>query len=254
MVFLALLRLAVKGEQVEIKRGRCMAHPFKKRAYIAHCEPFAYCAYAASILVHGKVADDLADEKGFKRFKSSLAKPFTSHMRKKALKDYSELDRRVFEGLRRLSEVEKQQLPSVDVPADVFGDILADILSFGLDGTNEKIMRNIGRHIGRWIYIVDAADDLDEDIEKNRFNAFERLYSGKIPDEERKSVANSLKLELLAAEPAFDLIDYKELCDIEAIVANIMYLGMPKTAEKVLGLNNCNDIKDRKTKGNKEHG
>lgn len=253
MVFLALLRLAVKGERVQIKRGRCMAHPFKKRAYVAHCEPLAYCAYAAAILVHGKIADDLMDEKGFQNLKARLAKPFTSHMRKKALKKYSELDKRVSDGLRRLSEIEKQGLPSVDAPADVFGDILADILSFDLEGTDEKIMRNIGRHIGRWIYIIDAADDLDDDIKKKRFNAFEKLYNGQIPDEERESIANSLKLELLAAEPAFDLIDYNELYDIEAIVGNIMYLGMPNTAKKVLKLS-CNAINEKETKGNEENG
>ncbi|MBP3375911.1 MAG: hypothetical protein J6L83_04030, partial [Clostridia bacterium] len=221
MVFLALLRIALEGKQVEIKRGRCIAHPFKKRAYVTHCEPLAYCAYAAAILTHGKVADDLVDEKGFKRFKASLIKPFTSHMRKKALKKYSELDERVSSGLKRLSEIEAEGLASVDVPADEFGEILADILSYGLEGTDEKIMRNIGRHVGRWIYIIDAADDLDEDIKKNRFNAFAKLYGGRIPDEERESVANSLRLELLAAEPAFDLIDYNELYDIEAIIGNI---------------------------------
>ena len=248
MVFLALLRIALEGKQVEIKRGRCIAHPFKKRAYVTHCEPLAYCAYAAAILTHGKVADDLVDEKGFKRFKASLIKPFTSHMRKKALKKYAELDERVSSGLKRLSEIEAEGLASVDVPADAFGDILADILSYGLEGTDEKIMRNIGRHVGRWIYIIDAADDLDEDIRKNRFNAFAKLYGGRIPDDERESVANSLRLELLAAEPAFDLIDYNELYDIEAIIGNIMYLGMPNTAERVLGLkcdDNCDDSNEK---------
>ena len=248
MVFLALLRIALEGKQVEIKRGRCIAHPFKKRAYVTHCEPLAYCAYAAAILTHGKVADDLVDEKGFKRFKASLIKPFTSHMRKKALKKYAELDERVASGLRKLSKIEAEGLASVDVPADAFGEILADILSYGLEGTDEKIMRNIGRHVGRWIYIIDAADDLDEDIKKNRFNAFAKLYGGRIPDEERESVANSLRLELLAAEPAFDLIDYNELYDIEAIIGNIMYLGMPNTAERVLGLkcdDNCDDSNEK---------
>ncbi len=253
IVFLALLRLALDGKPVEIKRGRCMAHPFRKRAYIVFCEPLAYCAYAAAILTHGKIADDLCDEKGLKRLKARIVKPFTSHMRKKALKKYSELDRRVFEGLRQLSEIEKQGLASVDIPADAFGDILADILSFGLEGSDEKIMRNIGRHIGRWIYIVDAADDLDEDIKKNRFNAFERLYSGEIPENERESVANSLRLELLAAEPAFDLIDYRDLYDIEAIIGNIIYLGMPKTAEKVLKLKG-NDNIENETKGKSDNG
>ena len=252
IAFLALLRLAISGQQVEIKKGRCMAHPLKKRAYVNFCEPLAYSAYASAILTYGKIVDDLNDEKGTKKLKATLAKPFCSGMRRKALKKYAELDKKVFEGLKKLSDVERQNLPSVDVPADAFGDILADILSFGLEGTDEKIMRNIGKHIGRWIYIVDAADDLDEDIKKHRFNAFASLYNGPIPEQEKNTVANSLKLELLAAEPAFDLIDYHELYDIEEIIGNIIYRGMPKAAEKALGLGCC-DINEKKTKGKKRN-
>ncbi len=244
IVFLALLRLAIYGKQPEIKKGRCMAHPFKKRAYIAHCEPLAYCSYAAAILTHGKIADDINDEKGLKKLKALFAKPFSSHMRKKALKQYKDLDEKVNRGLKRLSQIEEQKLESVDIPADAFGDILSDILSYGLTGTDEKLMRKIGKHIGRWIYIVDAADDLSEDIKKKRFNAFACLYNGQIPNEEREAIANSLRLELLSAEPAFDLIEYNDLYDIEAIVANIIYRGMPQTAERILNPN-C-----KKTKGN----
>ena len=254
IAFLALLRIAAEGKQTEIKRGRCIAHPFRKRAYVAYCEPLAYCAYAAAILAYGKTVDDINDEKGFKRFKALLAKPFAKGMRKRALKEYGELDIRVFEGLKRLSDIEKKRLPSVDTPADAFGDILADILSFGLDGDNFKIMRNIGKHIGRWIYIVDAADDLDEDIKKERFNAFACLYGGEIPSDERKSVYDSLKLELLSAEPAFDLVDYGDLPHIEGIVSNIIYSGMPKVAEQVIGLDckgNCNG-KDKSKKRRKK--
>jgi hypothetical protein len=236
IAFLALLRIAAEGKQTEIKRGRCIAHPFRKRAYVAYCEPLAYCAYAAAILAYGKTVDDINDERGFKRFKALVVKPFVKGMRKRALKKYSELDIRVFEGLKRLSDIEKKRLPSVDTPADAFGDILADILSFGLEGDKFRIMRNIGKHVGRWIYIVDAADDLDEDIKKDRFNAFACLYGGEIPISDKQSVYDSLKLELLSAEPAFDLVDYGDLPHIEGIVSNIIYRGMPNVAEQVLGL------------------
>ena len=241
-VFLALLRLAIDGKQPKVKKGRCMAHPFRKRAYIAHCEPLAFCANAAAILTYGKIKDDLADERGTKKLKALLARPLASGMRRKALRKYAELDQMVSDGLKKLSDIEKQRLSSVDIPADAFGEILADIVSYGLEGNDKKIMQKIGKHIGRWIYIVDAADDLDEDIKKQRFNAFACLYDGAIPEEDREAVANSLRLELLAAEPAFDLIDYHELYDIEAIVSNIIYRGMPGTVEKILGLGcKCNN-------------
>lgn len=247
MTFLALLRLAVSNETPEIKVGRCIAHPFKKRAYVAECDALNYCTYASALLFYGKTVDDIIDERGKKRFKARLIKPFASGMRKKALKQYALLDEKIAKGMKKLSEIEKKKLPSVDVPAEHFGEILADIISFGLEGKDEVIMKNIGRHVGKWIYILDACDDLADDIEKERFNPFIYLYDGSPLTEELKhDVNNSLKLELLAAEPAFDLIDFEGKSDIEGIIKNIMYRGMPDVAERVLELNG-------KTKASRKH-
>ena len=161
-------------------------------------------------------------------------------------KSFGDLDKAVNEGLKLLSETEKERLASVDVPAERFGNIMAEILSYGLEGTDAKIMQNIGKHLGRWIYIVDAADDLDEDLERERYNPFACLYGGKpLTTEQKESIAVSLKLELLAAEPAFDLIDFNENPDIEGIIHNIIYSGMPDVAERVLEING-------KTKKNKK--
>ena len=257
-VFLALLRLAVTEERPEIKIGRCIAHPFKKRAYLAYCNSLAYCAYAYAILAFGKTVDDISDEKGMKRLKARLSKPFTKHMRKKALKkDFSELDKAVNDGLKKLSDTEKEKLPSVDIPADRFGDILADILSYGLEGNNQRIMRNIGHHIGRWIYIIDAADDLKDDLAKKRFNPFIYLYNGKeLTQDQKNDISMSLRLELLAAEPAFDLIDYNCDPNIEEIIKNIIYRGMPDVAERVLEINgkSKHNKKSKKKRGHSENG
>ena len=245
VAFLALLRIAIEGKPTEIKRGRCIAHPLRARKYVARCAPLDYCSYAAAILTYGKIVDDINDEHGFKKFKAALMKPMAQGMRRKALKNnYAELDRVVCDGLKKLSDIEKQELKSVDIPADAFGEILAEIMSYGLEGTNRTIMYNIGKHVGRWIYIVDAADDLDEDIKKGRYNAFALLYGGAIPKEQLHSVSDSLRLELLAAEPMFDLLDYGRLSNIEGIVHNIIYSGMPNAADAALGLR-C-DVKKKK--------
>ena len=254
VVFLALLRMAVTGEKPTFKSGNCIAHPFKKRAYAEFCDSLAYCSYAYAILAYGKNIDDLYDEKGGKRLKARLAKPFTAHMRKKALKkNFKELDESVREGLRLLSETEKEKMASVDVPAERFGEIMSDILSYGLEGTDAKIMKNIGKHLGRWIYIIDAADDLAEDLERKRYNPFACLYGNQpLTPEQRESVAVSLKLELMSAEPAFDLLDFDEIPDIEGIIHNIIYSGMPDVAERVLEINGkCRKTNKKPSKGKK---
>ena len=237
MVFLALLRLAISGENPTIKSGRCIAHPLKRRPYLDFCDSLAYCAYASALLVWGKTADDINDEKGLKRLKARLTKPLARKMRKKALKHYSELDEKINNGLKKLSEVEKEKLPSVDAPATRFGELLADILSFGVEGDNEKILRSIGLHVGKWIYIIDAVDDIEGDLKNSRFNPFICLYGAQnLGEDQKRLVATSLKLELLAAEPAFDLIEFGENPNIEGIIKNIIYRGMPDVANRILEL------------------
>ena len=252
MVFLALLRLAISGENPTIKSGRCIAHPLKRRPYLDFCDSLAYCAYASALLVWGKTADDINDEKGLKRLKARLTKPLARKMRKKALKHYSELDEKINNGLKKLSEVEKEKLPSVDAPATRFGELLADILSFGVEGDNEKILRSIGLHVGKWIYIIDAVDDIEGDLKNSRFNPFICLYGAQNLGEDQKLlVATSLKLELLAAEPAFDLIEFGENPNIEGIIKNIIYRGMPDVVNRILELDGKSKRGGKKTSQDK---
>ena len=252
ITFLSLVRMVASDTKVEFKRGRCIAHPLKKRAYAVSNPELEYCAHASALLVYGKCMDDLSDEQGAKKVKAALSKPFVAHMRKKSLKKYVDLDNKITEGLKRLAETEGQRLPSVDIPADCFGEILAEICSYGHEGASKKILYDIGRHIGRWVYIADAIDDCEEDLQKGRFNPFVCLYGGRAPTpEERLNVADSLRLELASAELAFDLLEYGDKRDIQGIIENIIYVGMPKTADKLAGRDCVCDGKKTK-KNNKK--
>lgn len=234
MAFLAIVRLAVSDQTVMFRRGRCMAHPFKARSYALRNDELDLCAYASALLVYGKCRDDISDERGKQKLKARLARPFASHMRKKSLKKYADIDKIVTEGLSELSSIEERRLASVDVPADSFGRLLARICSYGYDGSNGKILYDMGFHIGRWVYIADAIDDCDEDIERGRFNPFVCLYGGRAPtDEERLNVSDSLRLELARAELAFDLLECDGKRDIRGIIDNIIYVGMPRTADDI---------------------
>ena len=59
IAFLALLRIAIEGKPIELRRGRCIAHPIRARKYVARCAPLDYCAYAAAILTYGKTVDEI---------------------------------------------------------------------------------------------------------------------------------------------------------------------------------------------------
>ena len=180
--FLALVRMALSGERAEFKKRRCVVHPLRKRNMASPSPELEYCAAAAAILGYYKLADDKNDERGAKRLRAKLLKPAFSSFKKRALRikftrgELAELEKKIVKSLDELSSLEKQRLASVDRPADIFGQLMADLLSFGFEGNEERIATRIGRHIGRWIYIIDAADDFDEDVKKSRYNPFSCLY------------------------------------------------------------------------------
>ncbi|MBO5203615.1 MAG: hypothetical protein J6B72_03265 [Clostridia bacterium] len=240
--FLALLRMCLENTEIKFSPRRCLAHPLKKRSMMERNAVLDYCSRTAAILNYHKIKDDLSDERGFKRLRAVLAYPLVAHARKKALKaGPSELDAKISEGLRSLAELEARALPSVDAPAEIFGNILADIVSFGLEESAHRIARAVGKSVGKWIYIIDALDDLSDDEKKKRYNPFLLLYGGVRPTEEQMAlISDALKVELCSAEAALDLME-TERAAMMSILENIMYLGMPNTAKRII-----DDNKDQK--------
>ena len=236
-VFLALVRLAFTSERVCFKQRRCFVHPIKKRNSMEQNAVLDYCSAASSILNYQKVADDIADEKGFKRFKARIALPFVAHSRKKALRRFPELrelDTRVDEKLAQLAEIERSGQSSVDIPAEYFGEILGEIMAHGFEGADRRVAYQLGRNIGAWIYIADAIEDMEEDLKKGRYNPFLKLYGGRIPtEEELEMILCAVKNHLYGAEAAVDLMDISD-GSVKNIIQNIIYLGITERTDGII--------------------
>ena len=236
-VFLALTRYAISPCDLQFKARRCIAHPFKKRSSMERNEILDYCAQASAILNYQKVLDDLHDEKGAKKLRAMLLRPFVAHSRKKAIKkspSLRELDASIASKLDELNALEKSEAVGVDVPAACFGEILGEIMSFGFEGTDKRISFELGKHIGAWIYVADALDDMREDAKKGRYNPLLKLYGGRIPNEdELLLIYDATKNKLFAASDAFDLIDIDDE-GIKNILSNILYIGIPKKTAEII--------------------
>ena len=232
--FLVNMRMALNGTEPTFKRRRCIAHPFRRRVMMEVNDELRYAASASAILAYEKCRDDVCDERGFRKCKARLKCLLLHGAYRRAKKRLPELAAAVRGHLARLSEKEKEQHPSVDEAALIFGDLLADILSFGLAEDKKRIADTIGRQTGRFIYIIDAIDDLPEDIEKKRFNPFLLRFGGPLPEADKKSVEDALISYLSDLEVAFDLMNDTADRNRRAVLENILYLGMPDTIRRVL--------------------
>ena len=111
---------------------------------------------------------------------------------------------------------------------------MAAVCSEGLEGIDARIANTFGRAIGHWIYLIDAADDYRKDLASGSFNPFVRLFGDGMTQENAESIAVSLKRYLADAESAFLLIDNFPAPEVREILCNILYLGLPRVADRIL--------------------
>lgn len=234
MTFFALIREMLEGEEVLFVKKRCPRHPIKKIETVEINPQLEYSAYVGGILTAGKIEDNINDEKGAKRAIASFLRLFFSKMEREADKNLPELACLVSEKLAELHDIEEGEVASIDIPADVFGDMMASLLSYGLDGDKKLVASNIGKRIGRWIYIVDAFDDYDKDRKSGSYNPFVLLYNAENFSEDNLiSISKMLEAELALALSAIDLLDEDSDKTRSEIIKNILCLGMPQSVKKV---------------------
>ena len=234
MTFFALIREMLEGEEVLFVKKRCPRHPIKKSETVEINSQLEYSAYVGGILTAGKIEDNINDEKGAKRAIASFLRLFLSKMEREADKNLPEISYLVEQKLSELKEVETNMVRSIDVPADIFGDMMGSLLSYGLDGDKKLVASNIGKRIGRWIYIVDAFDDYDKDRKSGSYNPFVLLYDAENFSEDNLiSISKMLEAELALALSAIDLLDEDSDKTRSEIIKNILCLGMPQSVKKV---------------------
>ena len=234
--FLAAFRMSLTNEKLGLQKKRCLVHPFKKRNMAIDSPALSYCADASAILTYHKCRDDMDDEKGLKKLRALVASGFFSRAYRRAKRRYPALDAAAHSLLKELHAYEQDATlpPSADAPAAIFGNLMALVLCEGLEGTEARIAKTFGRAIGHWIYLIDAVDDYRDDLKSGSFNPFVRLFGADMTEENAKSIAISLKRYLADAENAFLLIDTFPAPEVREILCNILYLGLPKVADRVL--------------------
>ncbi len=223
IVFLALVRFLLTDEETSFRTGRCALSPLKKRAIMKENPTLEYSAAVGALLAYHNIADDVKDKKGLRRQISRFLLFSAKRMKKKA--DLPDLDRFIEGKLCDLDILEHSEGASVDSAAQLFGELLSKIFYYGLEGERRLVASELGLHIGRWIYIADAADDYEKDKKRGEFNPLAEFS----PDRIRVS----LTLELEGASRALELITPRD-DGIMSVVKNIVYLGLPSRIDKIV--------------------
>ena len=227
--FYAMTLMSLRRSCSGFDDGRCRFNPLKKCRY-ARCEDDCYGRAAALtvITVYYKLCDDIRDSGFFKSLAVRLIKPFFSRWRKKAAKRYPELDKIVGDMLNAQLAVEQKDSPSLDEAAHPTACMLAEIMK--IEGRNEseaRVWYECGYHLGRWVYLIDAADDYGKDKKQGGFNPFLSVET-----DDLKEYMGAVLSQCLAR--AYDAYNLLSLNDFKGILDNMMLYGFPLKQNSVL--------------------
>ncbi|MBQ7761019.1 MAG: hypothetical protein IJ400_03080 [Clostridia bacterium] len=230
-VFLALLRMGLANEGYELKMSSCVAHPFKKTPMLLPNQALEYSAKSSVILTKLKLKDNINDSRGLSRLKAKIT-GVVSIFLKKTDKNLEKLEKEVNQWIKKLSQLEHENIDSIDKCAHTFGMLLSEIIAFNLEGPIETLARGVGYHLGKWIYVADAYDDFYKDKKSGSFNPLVNFYGEELDENARELIKSSMLLELNEMSSSIELIDFCDK-DIEEIVKNIVYLGLPREFDEI---------------------
>lgn len=228
--FLAILLSALSGEESDVCL-RCPAHPLKKPGRCLRGVRLDTAADESMILTWHKLSDDVADHGFVTGLPYRFLRRLYTRPYQRAAKARPAFDRRVRDGLDRLGQLERERSPELDRVADSFASILSAAAEDCCVGQSDKrVIEQLFYHLGRWIYIVDAWDDLEEDRKKGRYNALDARFQGQAR-EQRAYVETTVTHSARLAGNAANLLGLGRWAPI---VNNVMYFGLPAVQSAVL--------------------
>lgn len=229
----AVLRLAVAESGCTFEQKRCPYNPAKKCMICSRREIIDYCAHALIITVYYKIIDNLHDGGIKNKIVAALIYPVVALMHKKAKKLAPNADKTVAEMMKKQTLTEKKNGVCLDEAAHGSADALGSIFAEGFEGKQKDALYSFGYMIGRFVYILDAADDLESDAKTGSFNPF---INENISDEaSRAEFADKITGMLnLTQSQALEALDSLEINRFYDILDNIVFDGLTACAKKTL--------------------
>ena len=235
MTFLALLEMALTEEGPDFCPGRCSFNPTKRCLKAQNTAALDRAADIGTLLTYYKLRDTLADEGFFKRLAARLAQPFAAHGRKKAAKRRPEMDALIKEMMGRQATLETEQTASIDRAAEPFALMLQEMAaSVAIDENQRRVLKRFGYCLGRWIYLTDAVDDLDEDRKEGHYNPYLLARSPKCEEEVKATrgyARETLNACLAECVAAYNLLEIRRF---DGILRNILEQGIPHVQKRVI--------------------
>ena len=232
MTFAVILLSSLYETTTKHEEHRCKVHP-AKRQHMLQNEITSYAAAMNVLLAYYHMEDDWQDDR---KVSSLMTKSLIQGKAKKIIEKYPRQSEIIRKSLKELGECEHENSMDIDRAAGCFGRLMAELFVWKED-IWDKTLRKMGFYLGKFIYLMDAYEDLPEDRKKNRYNPLKEL--AKRPDYEAQM---EQILRMMIAESTVRFEQLPCLVDVD-ILRNILYDGV---------WNHYNKIQMKKREDNKD--
>lgn len=244
MTFLAILLDSLDNEKSYYSKERCAVHSFKKKVVHKDNSYLSYAAFCNVILSYYKLVDNVNDDKSVK---SKIFSLFFKNYLKKVPDDLKEHLVYIETSLNTLYSIESNpQDNSIDTIAHPFAELTGYILSSYKSGENKYNLYWLGYNLGKWIYIIDAWDDLEKDLKNNKFNVINCCFNTNNSSFETfsKEIENRIDFILgtCASQCAY-FLSKLPLKKNKDLLYNILQYGLLEKMDKVFKRGVCNNEK-----------
>jgi len=221
-------------EEPESQEKRCIRHPVHRRSVLEENEAMAQAADESVILAYWQLRDGVADHDWLHGLKYRGLSAVLEPAYRKAAALRPEFDIAVCRQLRLLSELERERCDSIDRAADAFAVLLGSTAGEVKDPIRRRVLEQLLYHLGRWVYLVDAADDLKKDAAEGAYNPVALRYGladGEWTAESRREFAVTLDHSIHMMTTAFELCDFGVWTPL---LGTTLYTGLFRVGKAVL--------------------
>lgn len=223
MAFVSALVHNIRGEDVIIKKERCIAHWFRRRPVAQRDDTFVAIGCVNTALAYYKLCDDVIDGDG-----RGLLRLFYKKGYKRTLKLHPEIGGIIARRIAEQAETERAGCDSVDMACEPTAMMMRELSEYLLGEYSTEYTLRLFYALCKWVYLIDALDDYDKDVKKGSYNVLYKAYGEKTRAETIKKADKELKFifDMLFAEMRECLANIKFKFNHD-LTDNIILRGIP---------------------------
>lgn len=236
MTFLALLYMALKPDCVGFSQSRCSYNPLKTCLCCDQTEALAFAADVGALLSYYRCLDSMRDETFLGSFKERVFYPFARRYHRKASRMQPAIDREIAAMMDAQQRLETAQTASIDAAAEPFALLMQCLCRDLSDEEKQReVLSRFGYCLGRYVYLADAADDMQEDAKRHRYNPFVVNRNLSFEDADAVASCRQYALDVLRNCQAECIAAYHllEIHRFDGILKNVLEQGITATLSQL---------------------